>query len=162
MRTIGLLVGGLALVLSSPRSSIACLCSSDAPSLASVAGALEHAELVFTGRMTDIQAIDEGEGSRVTFRVHRAWKGVEEEEVITYTRRTDATCGYRFVTGSDYLVYANPDAPAEAGGLPITHICTRTRSLAEGESTDIPLLGKPIYTAVERTLWARIKALFAE
>lgn len=82
-------------------------------------------------------------GKRViTFRVDRAWKGVDSRTVRVVTGWGGGDCGYPFETGQRYLVYASSEARGEALWA---NICSRTAALsAAGE--DLRALGRPART----------------
>jgi hypothetical protein len=71
----------------------------------------------------------------VKLAVVRAWKGVESETVEVLTASDGAACGYAFVQGGSYLVYAS----AESDGLRVNS-CSRTRSMADA-GEDMAVLG---------------------
>ena len=71
-------------------------------------------------------------GFSVFFKVIDSWKGVEKTLAEVNTGRGGGDCGYQFVVGEEYLVYANP-----AYGIPdnywVTGICTRTAPLSNAK-----------------------------
>lgn len=69
-------------------------------------------------------------GYRVTLTVERAWKGASDSATVTIlTGRGGGDCGYLFMMGERYLVYASPTSV----GLPSTTICQRTRAVSEAQ-----------------------------
>jgi hypothetical protein len=93
---------------------------------------LEEATAVFEGRVDSVSAEDL---VAVRFSVTRAFKGVESETIQIRTRENSAACGYRFVEGQTYLVYAY----GEEGDLRVG-LCSRTR-LVEEAAEDVTELG---------------------
>ena len=78
----------------------------------------------------------------VTFQVTRTWKGPVKSEISIYTGEGGGDCGYPFVVGREYLVYA---FKAFGTGPPATGICSRTTGLSQAKK-DIAALGpgKPL------------------
>ncbi|HET9906155.1 MAG TPA: hypothetical protein VFQ23_05930 [Anaerolineales bacterium] len=74
----------------------------------------------------------------IFFKVLNSWKGVEKTLVEVNTGRGDSDCGYSFVNGQEYLIYAN-----FAYGIPdnywVTSICTRNAMLHDA-SEDLKYL----------------------
>ena len=64
-------------------------------------------------------------GNEVTFTVHQAWKGVSATEVTIYTGSGGGDCGYLFIPGKEYLVYAYEWRDQTTIGLGAS-ICSRT------------------------------------
>lgn len=71
----------------------------------------------------------------VTFGVRKVWKGPLDPLVSITTPTSGASCGYNFVRGEEYVVYAL----AEASRLTV-YLCTRTRALAVA-GADLTALG---------------------
>jgi len=65
-----------------------------------------------------------------TFTVQESFGGVDIGEVEVGTGRNDGDCGYRFVKGAQYVVYAYRDPRSN---LLSTSICTRTRLATEAD-----------------------------
>ena len=83
------------------------------------------------------------QGRRViTFRVDRAWKGVEARTVRVVTGWGGGDCGYPFETGQRYLVYASGGVRGEAL---VASSCSRTAALS-GAGDDLRALGRPART----------------
>jgi hypothetical protein len=59
----------------------------------------------------------------VRFTILESFKGISGSTVDVRTTVGGATCGYKFVKGREYLVYA----AVEPGGALTTSVCTRTR-----------------------------------
>lgn len=109
----------------------ACMCSPPPEPLA----ALANAEAVFSG--TVVGRRDPLEGAEIhssmdpidyVFATTNVWKGDFGDTVVIRTARNGASCGYSFVIGEEYLVYASRrrDDPELLG----TSVCTRTRPVA--------------------------------
>ncbi|MGB8328622.1 MAG: hypothetical protein WCE62_00745 [Polyangiales bacterium] len=113
----------------------ACSCMKLSPS-----EGLSSSHAVFTGEVTDIvpnEATRFG-GLEITLRVKQVWKGTLGEEIKVHTAGSSAACGYGFVKGLTYLVYAVED---EADPLRVS-LCSRT-ALLEDAKEDLEFLGKP-------------------
>ena len=109
-----------------------------------VAGGLERSDLVADGTVVAIEdrhvgwrkikvwfqrrfgspfpsALDAG--FEVRLKVHQVWKGSATPEMVIYTWRDEAGCGFRFRPGSRYIVYARQGPEEEYEAL----LCSRTR-----------------------------------
>ena len=109
--------------------------------------AKQEAAAAFRGRIVDILETKGADGKlnggiEAIMEISEVWKGIVGERVSVFTNGDDASCGYPFVEGKDYLVYAY--VSTEAKDRLITYLCTRTR-LAEGKPylIDRKHLGKP-------------------
>jgi hypothetical protein len=113
--------------------------------------ALEKNTTVFVGRVVDIKKtkgtiISSADPVKVTFDVDSSWKGVEGNKVILTTALSSASCGFEFVEGESYIVYANANANADgegASGKLVASLCSRTKLLASA-SEDLKELGSSI------------------
>lgn len=84
----------------------------------------------------------------VTFEVARSWKGVTTTRVEVRTGSGGGDCGYEFVTGVSYVIYAGQTSESDWG----TSICTRTTPSASavddltylGPLPTLPLIPSPI------------------
>ena len=110
--------------------------------------AKEHATAVFTGRIVDIIDTKDPEGKpnggiEAILEVSEVWKGEISGRVSVFTNKDGGTCGYDFVQGKEYLVYAYVDTYAK--DMLMTHLCTRT-TIAEGKYylKERKYLGKPL------------------
>lgn len=126
------LVVGAALSTVAP-TAFACSCMQPPPP----AKALADASRVFEGEVT---AVSTPEPGRVvaTFRVLRAWKGVNEPEVVVHTAGDSAACGLGFAAGQRWLLYAHLHENN-------THASLCSRSTQES-AEDIAALGAPSFT----------------
>lgn len=104
---------------------------------------LERSAAVFQG--TVVSMVDRNEGAlirssgdplEVTFQVDAVWKGEVLPEIMVTTPMSSASCGFTFVEGVAYLVYANE---GEDGGLK-AYLCSRTTQ-ASNASADLEVLG---------------------
>jgi hypothetical protein len=97
---------------------------------------------IFSGRVIQISEEDNGNNKStadpitVIFEVKQTWKGVSKSQVVVYTARSSASCGYvTFLLHSDYLIYAYGDKDRLATG-----ICERTKPLTSAHE-DLAILG---------------------
>lgn len=113
----------------------ACSCMKLTP-----AEGLSSAYAVFIGEVTKIEpnTATKFGGIEITLRVSKVWKGEVGEQVKVRTAGTSAACGYRFVEGERYLVYADRD---EADPMRVS-LCSRT-ALVANAGQDLDFLGKP-------------------
>jgi hypothetical protein len=122
----------------------ACSCKPPPPP----AEALKEARAVFAGEVTRVRGprsipVRNGRGkvvayrvtfgAEVRFKVINTWKGVTADVVTVVTV---PGCGYGFVEGGRYLVYAYGDGP----GL-VTGMCSRTKAL-DAAPEDLSVLGE--------------------
>jgi hypothetical protein len=70
--------------------------------------------------------------NKVSFRVSEVWKGPEQDTLEVSTPRYEASCGYSFKEGQEYLVYA------EGKKMKVTY-CGRTTLLSKA-SADLEVL----------------------
>jgi hypothetical protein len=96
-------------------SAFACSCALITP-----AEAYASADTVFSGKVENVQYLDDPEGGRlepriiVTFSVNDLWKGGEQSQIIMHTVYNKFSCnGYFFKSGKEYLVYATYNKRAE-------------------------------------------------
>jgi len=108
-----------------PLLALACTCAQPA----SVQEGLKQADAVFLGLVERFEL--KGSGRLATFRVHTVWKGPEASRVRVSTGGGDGDCGYHFIVGVKYLVFARQGA----WNTLQTNICTRTKQ-ASGEAVD--------------------------
>jgi hypothetical protein len=128
--TLGIAVVGVVLLALHGFAS-ACTCAQPA----SVEEGLSRADSVFLGLVERFELSEYGRVA--TLRVRRVWKGREAPRIEIITGRGDADCGFHFIAGIDYLVFAKEDP---SGALHTT-ICTRTKT-ASGEAVeDLKSLG---------------------
>jgi hypothetical protein len=63
------------------------------------------------------------DGFAVQFKIHEVWKGQVGSEVVMFTQRDEAACGYQFQPGKRYLVYARRIQNKESDEV---SFCSRT------------------------------------
>ena len=100
--------------------------------------ALREAAAVFSGRVlsvpTDAPGAAHSDPAGIEFQVHSVWKGVSGFHATVHTSGNETSCGYQFVTGETYLVYAwTWEGVLQAG------LCSRTNRLANA-AVDLALL----------------------
>lgn len=125
-----------------PSITYACSCAM----FASPQEALEQSAAVFSGEVVslekDIKVIQSsGDPVQVTFKVKSVWKGVAADKITLSTAQSSASCGFEFVEGNSYLVYANGKG-GEDGKLQAS-LCSRTMALS-GATEDLVELGQGI------------------
>jgi hypothetical protein len=125
----------LIVYLASAGVAIACTCGTITPE-----AALAGSDAVFSGTAETIEVLSPTNAwanVKVTFRPRDVWKGTNAPLVI-YTASSQTICGYTFLRGSNYLVYAQQTSRA---GRPIltTDLCSRTRALSEA-AADLQVL----------------------
>jgi hypothetical protein len=101
---------------------------------------LKEADAVFLGKVIEIatQRSPEGYGERrIKMEASKSWKGISGKSFYVTTGVYDGDCGYPFVKGKTYLVYANMDKRRKRLDI---NICSRTRKL-EAASGDLKALG---------------------
>ena len=72
---------------------------------------------------------------QVTFAISKVWKGTDQPTIEVLTSASSASCGFEFVQGEEYLVYAS-----ESEGRLQTNLCSRTALLAMA-GDDLAVLG---------------------
>ncbi len=136
----------LATILASAPPCAGRLCDCIGPMTAQAARS--HADAVFVGVAASVRdtLVLEEPGRRqtytaVTFRVRSGWKGVRTRKLTVLTGLH--TCGYTFLRGEAYLVYAHR-APGGGNRPLLTSICTRTAAERDA-AADIRALARPEY-----------------
>jgi hypothetical protein len=95
--------------------------------------------------------------NKVSFNVIDSWKGVTTTSVTISTAEGGASCGFTFVTGQQYVVYAYDTED----GILQTNICTRTSELASA-APDLAFLGakhQVALTSAPFPLWPLVAGL---
>jgi hypothetical protein len=140
-------------VLINSDSTLACSCM-ESPGASEE---LKNSKAVFSGRVISIKnplrdrlaktqkgkitVMPLGGDLRIKFAVEESWKNVNRRKLIVITGANSAACGYGFIVGERYLVYATADEK----GILYTGICSRTSPLASEQARgDIEILGKGI------------------
>ncbi|MER6945771.1 hypothetical protein ABT294_17230 [Nonomuraea sp. NPDC000554] len=92
---------------------------------------VEEATAVFTATATEVR-VDEptlnGGSLTATLRADHVYKGDVDAEFTVFTRAEGPACGYEFVKGGRYLVFAR----AQGSGL-VTTLCSGNRLLPSGD-----------------------------
>lgn len=103
---------------------------------------LDRSAAVFSGKVVDMVDVNKNNSIQssadpiaVLFEVKETWKGLDQTQVIIYTERDSASCGYEFTLDQQYLVYAN-----ETDGELRTGLCSRTTPLLTADM-DLDELG---------------------
>lgn len=94
----------------------------------------ERNDAVFSGKVTSVMT--DQDGSIVKFDVDRAWKGLSENNVTVVTANSEASCGYPFKEGKEYLVYARGSNENTLSAS----LCSRTAPAADAYD-DFRVLG---------------------
>ena len=127
----------LSAILLFPQNELrACSCVPPPPP----AEEFERSDAVFMATVTSFKRA--GEYRRVAkFRLLKLWKGKKVGEI--FTSSNSGLCGFDFVVGETYVIYAFLDTNGEL----ITNICTRTTSLEQAVEDLIFLAQKyPFFT----------------
>ncbi|MBQ4874827.1 MAG: hypothetical protein HRK26_01765 [Rickettsiaceae bacterium H1] len=77
----------------------------------------------------------------VKIKIHRSWKSIREEYLWLASTKFDKECGFDFVTGHEYLIYAYN----VTDNLLAVSKCGRTQEWQEVNDQEKHLLGKLIY-----------------
>ena len=122
--------------IANPERGYACSCAEPG----SPSEALADSAAVFLGKAVSVREFDRGDGSRgsadpttIEFDVKTVWKGDDHQTMYLTTPRWDASCGFTFVEGEDYIVYSWDGSEVS--------LCSRTRSLSEA-AADLDELGE--------------------
>jgi hypothetical protein len=129
-------------------SSIACTCDSPYhgyPLKEQVRLAKQKADAVFLGQAIDFVTKIDSPGIAIKFRVAKSWKLVSTKEVIIFTPFGNGSCGYHFIIGKQYLIYASE----YKDGTLNTNICKGTALSAKAEK-GIKLLGTELKLEVPK------------
>ncbi len=130
----------IALVVLTADARCAWACSCALPS-ATPLEARDGGAAVFAGHVTNVSIPDPNSYTpfrsvAVTVAVSQVWEGDVGSTIVIGTSRDGASCGYTFVVGQEYLLYA-----FEYEGELVTGMCGRTRPLADAQD-DLAVLGE--------------------
>src|SRR5262245_49701340 len=133
-------------------SSPATACTCDYPTFA-----VEFAQsaAIFRGTVSSITTAepDHFNSVWVTLATDAWWKGAPSSSVAILTAATEASCGYPFSLGSEYIVFAYAPQPFA------TSLCNLTHPTFPGDPY-LDLLGPPISVAASDKTWGAIKHLY--
>lgn len=126
------------LFILSAESAQACSCMPATPEQH-----FESANTVFSGRVVNVITTRRNRRSpqfsfpqtRVTFEVSEVWKGRERRRLMVMTSDSSASCGFNFVEGESYLVYAS-----QSENRLTTSLCSGTKLLSQAQD-DLKMLG---------------------
>ena len=100
--------------------------------------AVKKADAVFVGKVVAIKdaTVPPGvssysPGRQVTFEATEAWKGVAAARTVVRTGFGGGDCGYPFVAGERYLVFASYARGDSEGRALVTGICSDTTALSK-------------------------------
>jgi hypothetical protein len=101
---------------------------------------------VFAGK---VLTIERNANQRVRFQILEPFRGATTSEIDVYTGGGGGDCGYSFIVGRSYLVYAyqGPGAPRLTTG-----ICSRTRMLSQASEDLAYLRSVPANGALGATI----------
>lgn len=122
----------MAVLIVRPSVTYACSCVMPEEPLK----ALESSTAVFVGKVVDVKEpkgliLSSADPVKVTFDVATIWKGVEGNKVTLTTALDSASCGFEFVEGESYIVYARSSDDGDGGsGKLVASLCSRTTQLA--------------------------------
>ncbi|WP_163100762.1 hypothetical protein [Peribacillus alkalitolerans] len=126
-------------IVAIPSPASACSCA-ERPSVESE---FNRSKLVFSGVVKDIKENKSISGyitKSVLFEVSKTWKGTNESQIIIATGQGGGDCGYEFVKGIEYFVYAN-ESSLYGDNVLSTGICDRTAELTSA-TEDLSILGE--------------------
>lgn len=129
--------------LAAAGQALACSCVEPGPPTEELA----KFDAVFVGRVFSVQHSYDPEGKTVTpedrttigFEVSTVWKGAVHETMYITTPPTGGSCGYTFVAGEEYIVYAFESHYGDDSYT--ASICSRTALLSAAQA-DIDALGE--------------------
>lgn len=113
---------------------------------------MEKKDAVFSGKVLTVKDRNKlstikssADPMEVVIAVDEIWKGIEESQVVVFTERDSASCGFEFQVGEEYLVYASKDGDKLKASL-----CSRTAllSLAFDDVTELGAGEKPTVNVV--------------
>lgn len=156
MKRVWSLMGVVAVILA-PTVSWACSCIGPVP----FEQAQNEADAVFEGEAMEFNVLrtwSRGqpgyiERRRAVFEVRKVWKGPREHSLVIETGIGGGDCGYDFVAGNFYVVYAT----TASDGTLHASLCSRTHPIgyeapkigrnSEEDREERKALGKPQWTA---------------
>ena len=152
---VSVLTGLLAAaVLLAPPRALACSCTNNH----TVMEEYDAASTLFAGTVTNIQPAGDGLNYMVTLNPTIRWKGGLDSPAQVLTGLNDGVCGFHFVVGEDYLVFAFNTLFNGQPAL-FTHSCSMDGLLAG--NTIVPQLPPPVQPVptLGRS-WGTLKTLY--
>ena len=133
----------LGVVFLLPDCASACSCAIPGSQEERAERALAESSAAFSGEAVEVEegpptkmmGIGGLPSSRVTLRASEVWKGPRRETLEVSTPRDEASCGFPFEEGKEYLVYAYTGKQ----GLEVD-LCSETVPLSEA-GVDLEVLG---------------------
>ena len=122
-RGLAALVVALSGIAATASPCWACSCAADTPK-----GYAKSADVIFTGIVKGISGGDSDDGTlgddnfKVRFRVKKVYKSKAKRATTVRTNESEAACGYGFVEGKRYTVFAQ-----KARGKLSTNLCSGTK-----------------------------------
>ena len=146
---VSVMVVSLALIVSvlwifgNPEQVYACSCAQPG----TPSEELGKFSAVFAGRVVSIRhsfdrdaaSVSPEDRTTVGFEVSAVWKGTVREDMYITTPPTGGSCGFTFVEGEEYIVYAHDSAYGDDSYT--VGICSRTALLGQAQE-DIDVLGE--------------------
>jgi hypothetical protein len=135
-----------------PRAAGACSCTGEV----SFDRAVSSSKQIFRGTAVDVRSAEPEYPMMVWARIAVAqyWKGTPGDTASVLTGANEGVCGFTFIPGVDYLVYAAPYLP---GNDVFTHLCARTHQTWDG---DPDLAALDVVTPVRKRTWGALKLRF--
>ena len=82
-----------------------------------------HADVVFTGKTKRVELSEDGTRRFAYFRVEKAYKGTQRENLVIKTSSSGASCGFYFKDDTRYTVFGHGEGPRKYS----THLCSGTK-----------------------------------
>jgi len=117
-------------------------------------------DAVLKGTVFDISLTTPPDYLDVQVIVSGYWKGTVVPLMHVYTPLDEASCGFEFEIGTEYLIYAF-DSTEPCCPTVVTGICTRTRVLSSAQE-DLDYLGDPLPVPVDEVTWGVVKAMYKD
>jgi hypothetical protein len=141
-RVAGFLIG-FAFVLFPAANAQACTCVS-APGPACQEAWKDSVGAVFLGRVVQIEGVDT-DTIRVTIEIEESFRGVSGKSVQIFTAASEDACGYPFVQGERYLVFAGI-----RGTELIVDLCGATKPAKDANDNIVYLRSLPLLPTTAR------------
>ena len=140
--SLALMIGVL-WFLGNPGQAHACKCAQPG----TPSEELEESSAVFAGRVVSVRhsfdpdaaSVSREDRTTVGFEVSTVWKGTVHEDMYITTPPTGGSCGFTFVEGEEYIVYAYDSAYCDDSYT--VGICSRTALLGQAQD-DIDAFGE--------------------